>query len=82
MKPHTLPALPPSLRCGTVRRIPRRCIEDAAQEAWVAHLGGADANAAVWRYVKQTQRREMRVVCFSQLAPKAYRRIHDDTPAR
>jgi len=82
MKPDTLPALPPSLRRGTVRRIPRHCIEDAVQEAWAAHLAGADATAAVWRYVKQTQRRQKRIVCFSQLDPKVFRRIYNETPDR
>jgi len=82
MKADTLPALPPSLRRGTVCRIPRCCIEDAAQEAWLAHLAGDDADAAVWRYVKQTQRRRKRIVCFSQLDPKVLHRIYNEMPAR
>ncbi len=82
MKPDTLPAMPPSLGRGTVRRIPRYCIEDAAQEAWAAHLAGADVKAAVWRYVRQIQRRRKRVVCFSQLDPKTFRRIRNRTAAQ
>ena len=77
MKPATLPALPPSLRRGTIRRIPRQLMDDAAQEAWAAHLAGDDANAAVWKYVKRTARHEMRVICFSQLDPKALQRIYN-----
>jgi hypothetical protein len=82
MKPDILPALPPSLRRGTIRRIPRQLLDDAAQEAWAAHLAGADANAAVWKYVKRTARRERRVVCFSQLDPKVLHRIYCEMPER
>jgi len=82
MKPNTLPALPPSLRRGTIRRIPRQLREDAAQEAWAAHLAGENADAAVWKYVKQAARDETRMVCFSQLAPKVLQRIYDETPER
>jgi len=77
MKPNTLPALPPSLRSGTVCRIPRQLLDDAAQEAWAAHLAGNDANAAVWKYVKRTARQNKRMVCFSQLDPKILQRIYN-----
>ena len=77
MKPDTLPALPPSLRRGTIGRIPRHLLDDAAQEAWAAHLAGQDANAAVWKYLKRTARHEARVVCFSQLDPKVLQRIYN-----
>jgi hypothetical protein len=45
-------------------------------------LAGADANAAVWKYVKRTARRERRVVCFSQLDPKVLHRIYCEMPER
>ena len=82
MKPDTPPALPPSLARGTARRIPRYCIEDAAQEAWAAHLAGNDATVAVWRFVKRAQRHRKRMVCFSQLDPETFRRLRDRTAAQ
>ncbi len=77
MKLDSLPALPPSMRCGTIDRIPRQLMDEAAQEAWAAHLAGEDATVAVWNYVKQTARHEARVICFSQLDPKVLQRIYN-----
>jgi hypothetical protein len=57
-------------------------MDDAAQEAWAAHLAGSDANVAVWKYVKQTVRQNKRVVCFSQLDPKLLQRIYNRTAER
>ena len=82
MKPNTLPAMPPSLRHGTIRRIPRQLMDDAAQEAWAAHLAGADANTAVWKYVKRTARQDKKMICFSQLDPKVLHRIYNRTAQR
>lgn len=82
MKRVSLSDMPPTVRRGTIGRIPRYCMEDAVQEAWAAHLAGADSNLAVWRYVKQTQRRRRRTVCFSQLDPKTSRRLRNRTDAR
>ena len=76
MKPDRLPALPPSLRRGTIDRIPRQLLDDAAQEAWAAHLVGEDPNVAVWKYLKRTARYEARVVCFSQLDPRVLNGIY------
>jgi hypothetical protein len=50
------PELPPGLRPSALSRIPPELIEDAAQEAWVAHLSGQSPAAAVWRHVKRVQR--------------------------
>ncbi len=82
MKRVLLSDMPPTMGRGIVSRIPRYCMEDAVQEAWAAHLAGADANLAVWRYVKQTQRCRKRAVCFSQLDSKTSRRLHNRTDAR
>jgi len=52
------PELPPGLCRSDVNRIPPDQIEDAVQEAWVAHLAGQSSTAAVWRYVKRVQREQ------------------------
>ena len=51
--PRVFPPLPPGVPVSTANRIPQFCIEDVAQEAWVAHLSGQDPNVAIWKHVRQ-----------------------------
>jgi hypothetical protein len=71
-------SLPPTLDGGTLVRIPLPHLEDAVQEAWVAHLAGEDPNLAIWSYLERLRRVERRCVCFSQLDPKELAKIHSD----
>lgn len=71
--------LPSALGGGTLLRIPRRHRADALQEAWVAHLTGQDPSAAVWAYVKRTDRAERKSQSFSQLDEDQQRRIFFET---
>jgi len=64
-----------------VSRIPRRYIEDAVQEAWLAYLRGKNPNTAAAGYVNLAQRREERCECFSQLDIDQWFRIYYETPA-
>jgi hypothetical protein len=73
--------LPPTVTGATAARIPAHLWEDAAQEAWAAHLAGEDPGAALCKYVRRMLRHERRGACFSQLGPEQQRRILLETPA-
>lgn len=73
--------LPRSLDDRTVSRVPRRHVEDAVQEAWVAYLRAKNPNTAVAGYLNLVQRREERCVCFSQLEAEEWVRIYYEMPA-
>lgn len=79
MPAHPANWFPPVVDGAMVRRIPLRHRRDAAQEAWVAHLSGEDANATLWAYVKRQMRVEQRCQCFSQLDPLQWRIILSET---
>ena len=55
------------MTAGSFARVPQRWRDDALQEAWLAHLQGADAAAAVAAFVRRERRRERREVAISQL---------------
>jgi hypothetical protein len=64
---------PPVKDVAKLRRewqlVPSRFREDALQEAWVAHLEGRSAIAAMHNYTKRERKHERREVPFSQLTP-------------
>jgi len=76
-KRRPLPPLPPGLNSDIAGRIPFDLLEDAVQQAWLAHLAGDNPNRSVWRVVKRERRRRKAVVCFSQLDPAERRRVRN-----
>jgi hypothetical protein len=77
-RPDDLP--PPGLDERTVSRIPRRHIDDAVQEAWLAYLRGKNPNTAAARYVNRAQRHERRFECFSELDADQWIKLYEETP--
>jgi len=78
MKRSVIPDLPPTVRRGIIKRVPGRFRRDVAQDSWVAHLRGADANVAMWKHFKRAARRETKVTCFSQLETEELDRIYSN----
>jgi hypothetical protein len=65
--------LPPVKNMASLQRevsmVPERHRNDAVQEAWLAHLSGESATAAVQRFVKRERRNESRFVPLSEALP-------------
>ena len=76
----TAATTPATLDGRTVSRVPRRHLDDAVQQAWLACLRKKNPNTAAASYVNFVHRRESRVTCFSQLDPDEWDRIYYELP--